>query len=78
MLRQPRTAHFPDLDGNICHADKALICSFFSSVSHKYRGYIKMRKAEPVMVLQAALEAKEYILLEYFSIEIDMYRKLVS
>lgn len=30
------------------------------------------------MVLQAVLEAKECILLEYFSIEIDTYRKWVS
>lgn len=35
-------------------------------------------KEEPVMVLQAALKAKECILLGYFSIEIDMCSKLVS
>lgn len=35
-------------------------------------------KEEPVRVLHAALEGKECILLEYFSIEIDMYSKLVS
>lgn len=61
-----------------CHAQKVVICSFFSGVLHKQRGCRFLGKEEPVMVLQAALEGKECILLEYFSIEIDMYSKLVS
>lgn len=76
MLRWPRTAHFPNLDGNAMETKFLFVPAF--QVCCTNREDPSLWKEPPVMVLQAAVEAKECILLEYFSIEIDMYSKLVS
>lgn len=75
MLRWPRAAHFPNLDGNVMETKFLFVLAFqVCCISREDPSLWK----EPVMILQAALEAKEGSLLEYFSIEIDTYSKLVS